>query len=63
MKNEILLDVWRNRDAFAKRCNYNLDLMIKKLQQIERDPHNPLAKRTKKTPSSRFRHPPCSLQR
>jgi hypothetical protein len=60
MKNEILLEVWRNRDEFARRCNYNLDIMIKKLQQIERNPRNPLASRTRKTPAGRPSRPPRS---
>ena len=63
MKNEILVEVWRNRDAFAKQCNYNLDLMVKKLQQIERDPRNPLVTRTKKTAARRSGRPPRSRRR
>ncbi len=42
MKNEILTEVWRNRDAFAKRCNYSLRRMVQALQEIKKDPRNPL---------------------
>jgi hypothetical protein len=63
MKNEILLEVWRNRDAFARQHNYNLDLMVKTLQRIERDPHSPLLDRTKKRANNRREQPPGSRQR
>jgi hypothetical protein len=53
MKNEILNEVWRNRDEFAKRCKYDLDTMVKKLRKIEHDPRNPLAVRPKRKSSSR----------
>lgn len=37
MKNEILEEVWRNRDAFASKYNYDLDEMVAALQEMERD--------------------------
>ena len=36
MKNEILEEVWRNRDAFARKYNYDLDAMVSALQEMER---------------------------
>jgi hypothetical protein len=48
MKNEILLEVWRNRDDFAKQHNYDLKSMVKALQKSERICRNPLVDRTKK---------------
>jgi hypothetical protein len=40
MEDEILKEVWRNRDAFAKRHRYNLDAMVEELRQMERQsPH------------------------
>ena len=48
MKNEILREVWDNRDKFAKRCNHNLDLMTRALKKVERRIHNPIIDRTKK---------------
>jgi len=36
MKNEILEEVWRNRDAFARKHNYDLDAMVSALQETER---------------------------
>jgi len=63
MKNEILLEVWRNRDEFARRCNHNLDLMAETLQKVERGIRNPVVDRTKKTPNRRLQRPPHSRQR
>ncbi|MFQ6035513.1 MAG: hypothetical protein ACE5NM_06645 [Sedimentisphaerales bacterium] len=63
MKNEILLEVWRNRDEFAKRCNYNLDVMVEMLQQVECAPWNPLVDKTKKAQDKRMRRPPRSRHR
>jgi DNA-binding winged helix-turn-helix (wHTH) protein len=53
MKNEILAEVWRNRDAFAKRCNYDLRRMIEALRRVEQDPRNPLVHAKKKSTSKR----------
>lgn len=36
MKNEILEELWRSRDAFAQRHNYDLDAMVAALQEVER---------------------------
>ena len=36
MKSEILEEVWRNRDAFASKYNYDLDAMVAALQEMER---------------------------
>lgn len=63
MKNEILREVWRNRDEFARRCNHNLDLMAETLRKVERGIRNPVVDRTKKTPTSRPSRPPFSRQR
>ena len=41
-ENEILREVWRNRDAFAKRHHYNLDAMVEELRQMERQSPNKL---------------------
>ncbi len=55
MKNEILEEVWRNRDAFAKRCNYDLGRMMKELKKVERDRRNPLVHGKRKSPVRRAR--------
>lgn len=34
MANDILNEVWRNRDAFAKQHHYDLDAMVAALQQV-----------------------------
>ena len=57
MKNEILLEVWHNRDEFARRCNHNLNLMVEALQKVERSIRNPVVDRTKKTPDRRHQRP------
>ena len=38
MRNEILEEVWRNRDEFARRHNYDLDAIVAELREIEREP-------------------------
>jgi len=55
MKNEILEEVWRNRDAFAKRCNYDLGCMMKELRKVGRDPRNPLVHGKRKPVARRTR--------
>jgi len=37
MKNEILEEVWRCRDAFANKYNHDLDAMVAALQEMERN--------------------------
>ncbi len=37
-KNEILEEVWRNRDEFAREHNYDLDAMMAALQEMEKHP-------------------------
>lgn len=63
MKNEILAEVWRTRDAFAKRCNYDLRCMIEELRRVERDPRNPLVHVKKKSASKRTQLPRSSQRR
>ncbi len=38
MKNEILQEVWHNRDEFAKEHNYDIDAMVAALQEMEKHP-------------------------
>ncbi len=46
VENEILREVWRNRDAFAKRHRYDLDAMVEELRQMERQSPNRLVDRS-----------------
>jgi len=46
VEDEILREVWRNRDAFAKRHGYNLDAMVEELRQMERQSPNKLVDRS-----------------
>ena len=50
MRDEILEEVWRVRDAFAKRHDYNLDAMVAELQEMERHSLNPVVDRGKQEP-------------
>ena len=38
MTHEILEEVWRNRDEFAKSYNYSLDAIVAVLREIEHQP-------------------------
>jgi len=51
MKNEILSEVWRNRDEFAKRHNYDLNAMVATLQEMERHPWSTIVDRRKEAPN------------
>ena len=42
IEDEILKEVWRVRDAFAKRHRYNLDAMVEELRRLERQSPNKL---------------------
>lgn len=55
VENEILREVWRNRDAFAKRHRYNLDAMVEELRQMERQSPNKLVDRSAKSKKTRRR--------
>lgn len=62
MKNEILDEVWRNRDEFAKKCDYDLRRMVEELRKAARDPKNPLVHK-RKTSSRKTRSPNRSQHR
>jgi hypothetical protein len=47
MVDEILEEVWRNRDEFAKRHNYDLDAMVEELREMERQPWSQVISREK----------------
>ena len=57
MKNKILAEVWRNRDASAKRCNYDLHRMVEELRRIAKDRKNPLVHGERK-PTDKETKPP-----
>jgi hypothetical protein len=52
MKNEILQEVWRNRDEFAKEHNYDLDAMVAALQEMEKHPLTRTVDRREQTSSN-----------
>ncbi len=47
MENEILEEVWRNRDEFARKYSCDIDAMVAALQEIERHRHTRIADRRK----------------
>ena len=51
MKNEILQEIWRNRDEFAKEHNYDLDAMVAALQEMEKHPLTQTVDRRKQASS------------
>jgi hypothetical protein len=49
-RNEILEEVWRNRDEFAREHNYDLDTMAATLQKMEKHPLTRIVDRRRKKP-------------
>jgi hypothetical protein len=47
-KNEILEDVWRNRDEFAREHNNDLDAMVAALQKMEKRSPNRIVDRRRR---------------
>lgn len=52
MQNEILSEVWRNRDEFAKRYNYDINAMVATLQEMESHPWSVMVDRRKESKRS-----------
>jgi hypothetical protein len=52
-KNEIMEEVWRNRDAFAKEHHYDLDEMVAALQEMEKHPLSKVVDRRRKGPDKK----------
>ncbi len=50
MKNEILEEVWHNRDAFAREHGYDIDAMVAALQKDEQNSLNVIVDRRKGAP-------------
>ena len=38
MRDEIIAEVWRNRDRLAEKYGHNLDASVKAMQERERQP-------------------------
>jgi hypothetical protein len=47
MKNDIIKEVWHNRDQFAKEHNYDLNAMVATLQKMEKHPLSKTVDRSK----------------
>lgn len=50
MKNELLEEIWRNRDAFAREHGYSIDAMVAALKELERQSSHPVVDRRKAPP-------------
>ena len=51
MKNEIMEEVWRNRDEFARQHNHDIDAMVAALRDMERKPLSQIVDRRRKAPN------------
>ena len=51
MKNEILEELWRHRDEFAREHNYDLDAMVAALQEMEKRPLTRTVDRRRQRPA------------
>jgi hypothetical protein len=54
MKNEIMEEVWRNRDAFAKKYRYDINAMVSAIQEMKQHPLNRMAKKARLMPNKRL---------
>lgn len=63
MNDEILTEVWQNRDEFARRHNYDIEAMVATLREMERHPWSTVTDRGKKTPNKRLRKDAASRRR
>ncbi len=52
-KDEIIAEVWRNRDAYAKKHHHNLAEMVADLQARQKSPHCELVDRRDRKKASR----------
>ena len=48
MKDEIIAEVWRNKDAYVKKCHNNLDVMLADLLKRQKHPFSKLVDRRKR---------------
>jgi hypothetical protein len=55
MDNEILEEVWKNREEFARRYNHDLDAIVAALREMERHPLTKVVSRGKDTPKKKPR--------
>jgi hypothetical protein len=44
-RDEIIEEVWRNRDAYVKKHHHSLDEIVKDLQERQKTPHSKLVDR------------------
>jgi hypothetical protein len=63
MTDEILEEVWRNRDEFARRHNYDLDSMVAELRKMERQPWSRVISKEKEMPNKRLHKDAASRRR
>ena len=58
MKNEILREVWRNRDEFAREHNHDIGAMVAALQEMEKQPLSRTVDRRNQTSVDPAAHKP-----
>lgn len=51
-KDEIIAEVWRNRDAYVEKHHHNLDEMLKDLQERQEKSSSKMVDRRKRRPDS-----------
>ena len=53
-RDEIIAEVWRNRDAYVERHHHSLDEILEDLRKRQKNPHSKLVDRRKrrKTPAT-----------
>jgi hypothetical protein len=51
-RDEIIEEVWKNREALAKRCHHNLHEIVRDMQQRQRSPLTELVDRRRRTSGS-----------
>ena len=54
MKNKILEEVWKHRDAFAKQHGYDIDAMVVALRKMEREPLSTVVDHRKESQNEPF---------
>jgi len=50
-RDEIIAEVWRNRDAYVKRHHHSLDEIVEDLRRRQKTPHSRLVDRRKRRSS------------
>jgi hypothetical protein len=55
MRNEILEEIWRNRDDFAKKYHFDIKAIASAIREMETHPMNRMVAKTKSSSKKRLR--------